>query len=131
MAKMQAARLTAELAHFTGSEQFYRWNHLFKTMIITDGVKFLCDNAECWWLVDLIASHQKKALRDSMLQDFQVWTLKVDLEKSTAVAICERDTGNVFLTQKIPYSDFPLAEITLWVERADSNMWTILLPSEH
>jgi hypothetical protein len=44
--------LTAALAYFTGTTAYYRYwlgiTHL------TDGVKFLADNAHCYWLLDAI-----------------------------------------------------------------------------
>jgi len=110
------------LANFYGSEHFYRFHH----MVITDGVKFLMDNGAAW-LMDIIWSYQGiKKLQTPMLRDFQLWTLKVNLEKKTAVVTCRADSNiPPAITQKIPYTDFPLEEIKLYVEND-----TILLPSE-
>jgi len=74
MPKMNAETLTKNLQHFCGTEQYYpHWLGIR----YTDGVKYLADNAEAYWLIDAIASHQPKALRNQRLREFQVWFLHV------------------------------------------------------
>ena len=127
---MTAEELHQGLAQFCGTEGYHRWSMLFRKHVLTDGVKWLCDNANCYWLADAIASYHGKCMKDPMLQSMQFWTLKVDLAKQSAVLVCERDTGNVAFKQKIPYTDFPLAEIKLYVEPGE-DVYVILLPEEH
>ena len=84
--------------------------------------------------MDAIASHQPKALRDPMLRDMQFWKLKVNADKS-AVLTCERDEGDVAITQKIPATDFPLNEVKVWVEQGGESpdgrrMMVAMLPGE-
>lgn len=45
---------------------------------------------------------------------------------NSAVLTCERDTDEPMITQEIPFTDFPLAEITLYL--CDG---VLLLPSEY
>ena len=134
MEKMDAVTLQRGLDGFCGTEEYHRWSPLFRRHVLTDGVKFLCEHggdSGAYWLADLIASYHAKAMQDAMLRDMQFWTLKVDLEKHTAIAICERDTGNVAFQQKIPYTDFQLAEIKLYVAPSGSGDFVILLPNEY
>lgn len=119
-----------DLQQFTGTEQYHRWSPIFKNYAMTDGVKYMCDKAGAYWLVDAIASYYAEVIKDPMLADMQFWTLKVDLNKNKAVLTCERDTDDVAITQKISYTDFPLPEIKLWVARGDEG-YVIYLPSEH
>jgi hypothetical protein len=115
----------ADLAQFTGTTQWYK--HWLKRFTYTDGVKYLAEQCEAYWLLDAIASHQtKQLLSDQMLREFQIWILKVNLEDSTAKLICERDTDDVVLTQDIPYTDFPLAEIKLYLTEG-----VLMLTSEY
>ena len=63
-------------------------------------------------------------------EEFQSWTLKVDLPKKKAVLTCsdggkDGKSRNVF-TKDISYTDFPEPEITFWLT---DNV--ILLPSEY
>ena len=44
----------AALAQFTGTERYYR---IAPKFLITDGVKFLAENAGCYWLLDVAVSH--------------------------------------------------------------------------
>lgn len=114
--------LQNSLAQFTGTERYYEYGNM-TNIKLTDGVKWLCDNAGCYWLIDIIVSYQRKCSLDPMLQDFQIWTLKV--KNSKGKVICERDTNDIAITQRIPYTDFPLPEIKLYCENE-----VICLPSE-
>jgi hypothetical protein len=90
----------------------------------------LAEKAGAVWLIDAIASHQPKVLRNKMLQEFQLWTLKV--KDKTAVLTCQEDTGTKnIVKQEIEYTDFPLEEITLYVEPMGNGQFCLLLPSEH
>ena len=127
---MNPTELQNNLGQFCGTEAYHQWSILFKKTLLTDGAKYLAEKANCFWLMDAIASHQPKCLKDKMLQDMQFWTLKVHENKS-ATLICERDTNDIFLKQKIPATNFPLPEIKLWVEADGNGRMIILLPSEH
>jgi hypothetical protein len=37
------------LANFYGTEQYHRINLIFPNVLMTDGVKWLCENADCYW----------------------------------------------------------------------------------
>ena len=125
--------IEAGLAGFYGTEQYHRFSILFKNHVLTDGVKWLCENAGCYWLVEAIASHHVSCMRDpkDMLQNMQFWTLKRNKTGRGAKLICERDTGDIAITQKIPYTDFPLPEIKLYCQRADEKTFVIMLVNEY
>lgn len=111
-----------ELANFTGSETWYK--HWLGKCLYTDGAKHVADQAGAYWLLDEIAISQTRP--KVRAEEFQVWTLKVDLEKRTGVLICDDGNGNVVFTKKIEFTDFPLAEFKLYCTDK-----TILLPSEY
>jgi len=125
-----AAEMNEGLRNFYGTENWYRFSPLFPRMLLTDGVKWLADNAECYWLLDVIGSHQPKALKDKKLRDIQFWTLTVHPDHSATV-ICERDSGDVAIKQEIENTGFPLPEMKLWVEPMGDGQYCIILPSEH
>ena len=122
---MTPNELTQALAGFTGTAQYYR--HWTGHLLYTDGVHFLAENAGggAYWLLDAVASYQPDCMKDAMLRDFQVWTLTVAGDKS-AVLKCERDTDDVAFTQEIPFTDFPLPEVKLYVQNG-----VLLLPGEY
>lgn len=106
----------------TGTENYHRFSPLSGYPVITDGVLLLAEAADCYWFLDLIGSYQSNRKLDP---GFQVWKLTVDLEKKTAVVQGCNDTMPI-VTQKIPYTDFPLEELKLYMIDG-----VILLPSEN
>lgn len=118
------------LPQFTGTENHTKWSPLFPRHLLTDGVAYLAEAAECFWLMDLIGSYQHGGLRD---QNFQVWKLtKPPGDLNVAVASCEDGNDRVLIHQKIPYTDFPLDEgVTLYAVRNEHRGVTITLPSEY
>jgi len=121
-----AQEIKAGLNNFYGTEGYTRYTF---GILLTDGVRWLCEAAQCFWLVDAIGSYQNtpKVKKNPDLQGFQFWTLKVNPDK-TAKLILERDTDDVVLTQNIEHTDFPLSEIKLYYSPADK---VLLLPGEY
>jgi len=115
---------TLNLSHFTGTENYYRHS---VGILYTDGVQYLAKEAGAYWLIDAIASWQldPKVNQDPMLQEIQFWKLEVKPDH-TAVLSCERDTDDVAVTQDIPFTDFPLESIRLYL-----NNKVLMLPSEY
>jgi len=122
--------LTAsDLRQFTGTEGYTRWNP-FSRMVLTDGAKYLAEQAQCFWLMDAIASYQPKCLKEKMLRDIQFWTLKKD--GKDMVLTCRKDSGYPpTVTQRFEYTDFPLDEVKLYVAPLDEVHYVIMLPSEN
>ena len=117
-------RLThADLRQFTGTEQWHR-HGLVRTVLFTDGAKYLTDRAGAYWLLDEIALAQQGPKRVAA-EAFQFWKLRVHPDH-TATLTCGDGNGNVVFTKAIEYTDFPLEEITLYFT---DNV--ILLPSEY
>jgi hypothetical protein len=118
----EANALYAELNQFTGSTEFYR--HWLKGFRYTEGVRFLAEHARCYWLIDLIASLQVRALKDAWLREFQLWELFV--KDGSAILACSRDSDDVAFRQTIEATDFPIAYVHLYVDGG-----VLMLPSEH
>ena len=113
----------AELAHFTGSETWYR-HALVRGVLFTDGAKHVADTGGAYWLLDEIALAQRYNKKVA-LEEFQVWTLKVKADHSARLR-CEDGNGKAVYAKRITFTDFPLDEISFYV---CNN--TILLPSEY
>ena len=116
------AEIESNLAQYYCTEKYHRFSILSK-LVMTDGVKYLANACQCFWLMDIIASYQSKAMKDPRLAEIQFWELKKD-GKGFKVT-CSRDTNDVAITQRIPYSDFPLDSVKIWVENG-----VVMLPSE-
>lgn len=141
--------LINQLRQFTGTEGYVR--HMFGSLVFTDGIKFLREAANCFWLVDAIASHQSKEL-DRKCGGFQSWTLTpapTPNMPKRALLECRPDSNmKPVVTQEIEYADFPYDQmdgetLNLWVEgegatpktqkELEERGWgrVLLLPSEH
>src|ERR1700682_99049 len=107
---MDQETLRAKLRQFTGSTEFYR--HFTNSLIYTEGVRFLAEEARLYWLIDLIASWQPRALRDRALQEFQLWELRIT--ETEAAAVCLRDSDDEAFRQKLAYADSALDYVRLY-----------------
>lgn len=121
------ADIKLALATFTGSGTFSKWSFLFPRHVLTEGAEFVAHECQAFWLMDLIASWQTKSTVRA--EEFQVWKLAKVGAKWLATA--EDGNGKQIAKQSIPFSDFPLDEITLWAARNELGGITILLPSEY
>lgn len=112
-----------DLNQFCGSDQLHA--HWLRAFVFTDGVKYLADKGNAYWLLDTIASHQPALLRQNpMLADFQSWKLTVTDRKG--ILYCGVDGDKLVEVQKIPFTDFPLPQVQLFL--IDK---ILLLPSEY
>lgn len=116
--------LTAhDLTHFIGSEEFYT-QPLYGRVRYTEGVQHVAETGEAYWLLDAIifsARHEPR-LRD---EGFQVWTLTVK-EASALLTCTDGDSDQPLYVQHIPFTDFPLDTIVLWLVEG-----TLMLPQEY
>ncbi|NHN82677.1 hypothetical protein GOB80_12175 [Acetobacter ghanensis] len=101
-------------------------------LILTDGAAYLARNGAAW-LLDIVASARLvPAVRRA---EFECWTLRVDLTKQCAEVVCTDGNGereaNILYRQHLDYTDFPLAELKLYVV-ADSDLGkVVMLTSEY
>ena len=108
--------IKALLAQCWGTEHYYK--HWTGFLQYTDGVKILAESADCYWLIDAIASYHRT-------EPFQVWKLKVN-EKSAVLTMKEDTDCPIIVKQEIEYTDFPLDNMTLWLIDG-----VLILPSEY
>jgi hypothetical protein len=113
---------SSQIAQFIGTQHYYR---ISRTHLLTDGTKYLAENAECFWMMDAIASH----LSEIGTSDWFV-QVEVIVKDSHATMIYGDGNGNEHARQEIPYTDFPLNKITLYA-CWDGLHWVIMLPSEY
>ncbi|MDE1905130.1 MAG: hypothetical protein KGH75_01585 [Rhodospirillales bacterium] len=120
-AEDRQSALQAGLAMHTGSETCYR--HWAGSLRFTEGVKFLADEANAYWLIDNIAWSRLKA--EVRREEFVLWKLVVH-DNHTATLIAEDGNSRELLRQAVPWTDFPLKEISFYL--TDN---TLLLPGEY
>jgi hypothetical protein len=112
-----------DLMQFTGTETWYR-HPLNGNIFYTDGAQYLAERGHAYWLLDEIALIQayEKAVTT---EEFQVWTLVVHADRG-ATLTCDDGNGRVVFKKQVPFTDFPLDEVSLWFTKN-----VIYLPSEH
>ena len=120
---MEAEEIRSALKQFIGTVYLYAtWTPKLR---YTDGIKFLADSAKAYWLIDVIASWQPRALRDPALCEFQLWELFVQKDHSANI-VCSRDSEDPVFRQRIRWTDCPLDYVKLYVEQG-----VLMLPTEH
>jgi hypothetical protein len=112
----------SQLSHFTGTAKYYR---ISRRHLLTDGTKYLAEEAECFWMMDAVASH----LCEIGTADWFV-LVRVTVSGTWATMVYEDGNGNEHARQEILFTDFPLAEQTLYA-CWDGEHWVIMLPSEY
>ena len=125
---MEREKLERALTLFTGSNTLTR-HGLNKAVLFTEGAVFLFENAEAWWLSDAIISYlgDERAGRE----EFQVWTLRTSLaEKSAVLTLTDGNSKKPIIEQRIPFTDFPLAEQAVWLVR-EGDTWVGMIPGEY
>lgn len=118
---MKPGDLLTNLYQFTGTESYYQF---LPNVLLTDGTKYLADQAGAYWLMEAIASYLVTFKRS---ESFISATLSV---KERTKLVIDNGNGNVLALQTIEYTDFPLQEIKLYAIW-DGQYWVILLPGEY
>lgn len=114
----------SDLKHFTGTSVYYK--HWRGQLVMTDGVKYLCDNGHAWF-IDIIDSvqHKLKLKRD----DMQFWQLNVKEGHDVGEAVCkvsdEEGEAYPIYIQSFPTTS-PLNGLRVWVKYN-----VMMLPSEY
>ena len=93
--------LNEELAGFYGTEQYHKLSPLHP-FVVTDGIKAMCEIAQCYWLMDVAASYQEKLENEP----FQVWGVKLTDDKKGYV-YCNNGNRKELVRQELNYTDFP------------------------
>ena len=113
---------SSQLGQFTGTGRYYK---ISRRHLLTDGTRYLAEQAACFWLMDAIASHLSEI---GTAEWFVV--IKTTVKRTSAVMVYEDGNGTELARQAIPYTDLPLHHIDLYA-CWDSEHWVIMLPSEY
>jgi hypothetical protein len=116
---MTPNNIIAELDQYHGTTKWYTHRNPRTGKVCgyyTDGVKRMAEICNAQWLIDAIFSHQYKPTKDC---PFQVWILEKMLDnearKYAYLLSGEDGNGKTLQRQVIPYSDFPLKKIKLFM----------------
>ena len=128
-----------DLNQFTGSLDWTRFNPvLFPKVIASEGMMFVAEKAQAYWLLDAIASHETKnpTIRHACETDegfdyLHFWILTV--ADGSATLICQRDSDEpAIVTQEIEFTDFCIPNLTVYAGNdGPGTPRKLLLPSEY
>ena len=121
---MNAQQLKDNLEQFSGTDGWHKFNCLYRKVLATEGAMYLAKEAGAYWLLEMIASHRRKLINHQ-------GTAKLVVTDSTAVFTLTDCEAGIVATQEIPYTDFPLPEIKLYISEQEDDYWSICLPSEN
>lgn len=118
----QKIDLLKELNEFSGTANYYK--STFGKLKLTDGMHYLREKADCYWLIDIVESVQHlKEIKDNNC--FIVWRIEVNMAEGLveAESIVEKNkewkvTGwndtpyksDMLYSQTGKYTDFPFKE---------------------
>lgn len=121
--KQSNAELLGNLSQFIGTEHYYR---LLPTIVVTDGLKYLMDEADCYWLAQLYGLQLVSV--DFNQNPFTV--LKFTRKGEGGIVNIEDGNGNLLVQQRLDYTDFPLDAYSLYA-CWNGEVWVGMLTGEY
>lgn len=119
-----------ELNQFRGSDVLFQ--HWFAKMCYTEGVRYLANKVECYWLIEEIAHVILPRLLKKNKDKFYSIQLLVNSDQSAEIIICNGN-NNIYLQHKITWTDFPIVNQIIQFYLCDTphNYYCLMLPSEY
>jgi hypothetical protein len=114
-----------DTSQFYGTDAYHKFG-LFPD-VATDGAMYLAEKAGAFWLLDEIVARLREMKYHA--KDYFV-VAKLTVSDSTGVLTLDDGNGNVFLTKKIGFTDYPDPEVTLFVSW-NGDRWVLMVPSEY
>lgn len=98
-------------------------------LVVTDGVKKVCEDLQCYWITDIIASYLPK-LRKKYNSEYMFSVRVVPVDGGADFCIDDGD-GNVCIGQHIPFTDLKKNILFyLGYQGSTDNRFVACLPSE-
>ncbi len=119
---MNTQELQSALSQFTGTQNYRR---VLPRLVITDGIEYLANKANSYFLVAAIYSH---LVTKPIHSEFVVARLAVS--GKTANLVLDDGNDQVICEQYIDYTDLPLDEVTIYCSYQE-RLWVLLLASEY
>lgn len=102
--------IESELAMFTGTENYYKHHGLYG-ITLTDGIKYMAEKCNAYWLLDVINSHQTHKIRQN---NFQIWTLERKGDGCVVYMRTDSDQPKL-VNQAIEFTDFPMQKFECYL----------------
>lgn len=118
-----------ELNQFSGSDVSFQ--HWFTKMCYTEGVSYLANKVECYWLIEEIACVILPRLLKENKDRFYSIQFVVNSNQSADMTIGDGN-DNIYLRHKITWTDFPIVNQIIQFYLCDTgSYYCLMLPSEY
>ena len=111
---IKSSDLSNLMSYCYGTEHYYT-NPIY-SFKYTDGIKIFCENAQSYWLLDIVNSVCRFYKR--MHQDLII--IKLIVNQDNKASITFEDTLGIFFSQIIPFTDCPKGE---WMFYFNDNVF--------
>jgi hypothetical protein len=119
---MNTHELENNLSQFTGTENYYR---VMPRLVITDGVQYLANQANMYWLVSTIYSYlTTQPIRSGFV------VARLTASGKTADLVLDDGNDQVICEKYIDYTGFRLVEVTIYCSY-QHRYWVVALQTEH
>ena len=133
MPDLRSEELKSELAHFSGTENYYR--HVLpmcnEKLTLTDGVKYWAEKVGGYWFLDIVLTEIMPYINDPEnnegdyhLQSFAC--VELDVIDGEADIRFGDGSGETHVWEHIDFTNCPAGTWSFWIEGG-----VMLLPSEH
>ena len=123
MLKYEDYKKALDELHFTGTEEWYKFNPFFP-VYATDGATWFAEQFECYWLLDDMAA----AMMEKQTEAF--WVMKITVKNKEATIRYEDGNDKLIKEKHIDYTDLSEGEYELWGANQPGNR-VILLRTEY
>jgi hypothetical protein len=119
--------LATDLAHFTGTEHWYR-HPLNGFVTYTDGVQYFAEEAGAYWFLDILATEVAGLIND----DQPFLSIALVAQNSRAIITVTDGNDNHLEQKRIDFTDCPDGNWRFYMaEGGPDGTICILLPSEY
>lgn len=119
----------SELQKFHGTNIWY--HHWLRTIVYTDGVKYLAEHAGCYWLIDNVAIFLP-SVRKKHPDHFYSIHFTAKSKNNSGLLTFEDGNYHVLRKIKIPYTDFSIKDqmLLLFLVQCERG-YCLMVPSEY
>lgn len=127
--QLQLSRM-AEIEAYanTGSEEWFRYSPLCRDLIVSENFKRFAEAAECFWLIDIVASalRCKPSACRLRAEPLVVWRFERLADDSCVVTAARDSKESPIFRQVIEFSDFPRDSFRFYVIEECGNFKLML-----
>jgi hypothetical protein len=137
MEQTESKLTESELSNFIGTERYHKLS-AFGSVIFTDGMAHVAERAGAYWLMQEISVHVGRLAQQHPDERMFFGELTLHADRSATLTFTDGDKGEgpvTYLTQKIPFTDFPLERFRWYVQYGSISQtqvaWVAMLPAEY